>query len=298
MKPAPFEYYCPTTKAAAFSLLQQHGEEAKLLAGGQSLVPMLNFRLARPQVLIDINRVQELVFLEESDNGLRIGALVRHRTLEMSPLVQNKCPLLSHAAGLIGHVTIRNRGTFGGSLAHADPSAELPLVLAALEGHIVVESSEGRRIVSPSEFFVSYLTTALQRTEILTEIWIPALGPRTGWGFQELALQHGAFAMVASAAILSMDKDDVCSEARLVLGNVASTPVRATASENHLKGKSLTPKVLREAAEKVIEVVEATGDIHASAEYRTEMAKVFARRALQDAYHRLGQGRGNGAGQS
>ncbi len=296
MKPAPFEYYCPTTKGEALALLGQHGEDAKLLAGGQSLVPMLNFRLARPQVLIDINRVQELVFLEESDNGLRIGALVRHRTLEISPLVQQKCALLSHAARFIGHVTIRNRGTFGGSLAHADPSAELPLVLAALEGHIVAESSGGRRTLSPSEFFISYLTTSLQTTEILSEIWVPALSPRTGWGFQELALQHGAFAMVASAAILTVDENDVCSNARLVLGNVAPTPVRATASEYHLKGKSLTPKVLGEAAEKVTEVVEATADIHASAEYRTEMAKVFARRALQDAYHRLGQGRGAGAG--
>ncbi|MFQ5662619.1 MAG: FAD binding domain-containing protein [Terriglobia bacterium] len=286
MKPPPFDYFAPSTTEEAISLLGEYAERAKILAGGQSLVPLLNFRLARPQVLVDINRIQQLSYIVESEEGLRIGALTRHRALETSPLVQAKCPILAFAARFIGHLAIRNRGTFGGSLAHADPAAEFPVVLAALGSRISLRSPRGERSLSPEEFFLSYLTTALQPPEILVEAWVPTLGPRTGWGFQELALQQGAFALVAVAALITLDERGVCREARIALGSVAPVPVRAKAAENLLRGEKPNPKLLAEAARLVTEVTEPTTDIHASAEYRTAMAEVYARRALQDAWTR------------
>jgi CO/xanthine dehydrogenase FAD-binding subunit len=290
MKPPPFDYFAPKRTEEAVALLSEYGDAAKILAGGQSLVPMLNFRLARPQVLVDINRVEELAYISESDKGIRIGALTRHRALEKSPLVQAKCPILSFAARFIGHVTIRNRGTFGGSLAHADPAAEFPLVLTTLGARILVRGASGERTLAPKEFFLGLLTTALQPTEILFEAWVPRLESRTGWGFRKLTLQHGAFAIVAAAALITLDEQGVCTEARIALGSVAPIPVRAEQAERLLRGERLDTKLLAEAARVAAEVAEPSTDIHASAEFRTAMAEVYARRALFDASARAQRG--------
>lgn len=289
MKPLVFDYFAPTSVAEALSLLSEYGEAAKILAGGQSLVPLLNFRVARPHVLVDINRIKELSYIREFDGGLRIGALTRHRALEISPLVKAQCPILAFAARFIGHVTIRNRGTFGGSLAHADPAAELPLVLAALGARILVRGAGGDRTFAPKDFFLNLLTTALQPTEMLIEAWVPTLAKHTGWGFHELALQQGAFALVAGAALITLDEQGVCTDARVALGSVAPVPVRAEQAENLLRGEKPTEKLLAEAARKAIAVAEPSGDIHASAEYRAAMAEVYARRALRDACARASQ---------
>ncbi len=289
MKPPAFDYFAPTKTEEAISLLSEYGEAAKILAGGQSLVPMLNFRLARPQVLVDINRIQELSYISSSAGGIRIGALTRHRALETSPLVKATCPILSFAARFIGHVTIRNRGTFGGSLAHADPAAEFPLVLAALGARILVRGAEGERTVEPREFFRGLLTTSLEPTELLIEAWVPTLTKRTGWGFHELALQQGAFAIVAAAALITLDQQGLCTDARIALGGVAPAPVRAEQAESLLRGQKPTQQLLAEAARRTREVAEPGSDIHASAEYRTAMAEVYARRALQDAHARARQ---------
>ena len=290
MKPAPFDYFAPASTKEAISLLTEYGETAKILAGGQSLVPLLNFRLARPQVLVDINRVQELSYISESEKGIRIGTLTRHRALETSPLVMTKCPILGFAARFIGHVTIRNRGTFGGSLAHADPAAEFPLVLTVLGARILIRGADRERTLAPKEFFLDLLTTALQPTEILVEAWIPMLEKRTGWGFRELALQHGAFAIVAAAALITLDEQGVCTDARIALGSVAPVPVRSEQAENLLRGEKLNAKLLAEAARIAAQVREPSSDIHASAEYRTAMAEVLACRALFDAFARAQQG--------
>ncbi len=290
MKPPPFDYFAPTTTDEAISLLSKYGENAKILAGGQSLVPLLNLRLARPQVLVDINGIKELSYIAEADGGLRIGALTRHRAVETSPIVQKKCPLLAFAADFIGHVAIRNRGTFGGSLAHADPAAEFPLVLAALGGRIAVRSAQGERTLNPDQFFLSYLTTSLQPTEILTEVWLPGLEPHMGWGFRELALQQGAFALVSIAAVMTLDKQGVCTDARVALGSAAPAPLRAKAAENLLRGEKPNQELLAEAGRLAGEVSEPTGHIHASTEYRKAMAEIYARRALQDAYARARPG--------
>lgn len=283
MKPPLFDYVAPGTPEEVLALLHQHGDSAKILAGGQSLVPILNFRLTQPQVLIDINCIPALSYVVEAVGGLRIGTLTRHRALERSPLVQAKCPLLAYAARFIGHVAIRNRGTFGGSLAHADPAAEFPLVLTALEGKILIRSLQGERTLAPKGFFLGYLSTALEPTEMLAEAWVPELGQRTGWGFHELALQHGAFALVMAAAVVTLDEKGVCTEARLALGNVAPAPIRAEAAENLLRGQKPDEEVIAEAARVSTEGLEPTGDIHASPEYRKAMAGVVMRRALQDA---------------
>jgi CO/xanthine dehydrogenase FAD-binding subunit len=289
MKPPPFDYFPVTRIEEAISLLGKYGEAAKILAGGQSLVPLLNFRLVQPQVLVDINGIEGLSYILESDGGLRIGALTRHRGLETSPLVKANCPILSFAARFIGHLAIRNRGTFGGSFAHADPAAELPVVMTALGGRILVRSTEGDRTLAPEDFFIDYLTTALQPAEILIEAWIPNLPVRTGWGFQELALQHGAFAIVAAAALITLDHQGRCTDARIALGNVAPTPVRAREAEDLLRGTKPTKELLVGAARLATKMAEPTSHIHASAEYKKMMAEVFARRALLDAYARATQ---------
>jgi len=286
MKPAEFDYFAPTTVEEAVSLLAEHGDHAKIIAGGQSLIPLLNFRLACPRILIDINRIESLSYITESGEGLCIGALTRHRTIEHSPLVQAKCPVLSYAARFIGHLAIRNRGTFGGSLAHADPAAEFPLVVAALGGRTLVRGASGERVLDPEEFFVSYLTTALEPSELLIQAWVPTLAERTGWGFREQALLEGTFALVAVCALITLDHQGVCSDARIALGGAVPAPVRAIKAEECLQGERPTEKLLSEAARHVALVAEPVSDVHASSEYRRAMAEVYARRALKDAYAR------------
>src|SRR5437899_545436 len=237
MKPAPFEYLAPRTVPEAVSLLARHGEEAELLAGGPSLVPLMNMRLARPRRVIDLNRTQGLAYIREVDGALRIGGMTRQATLERSPLIGGRCPLLPEALALVGHPAIRSRGTIGGSLAHADPAAELPAAIAALDGQITASGPRGERTLPATSFFLGVLTTALAPDEVLTEIALPALPPRTGTCFLEVARRHGDFALVGVAVVVSRRSDGACGHARLVFCGVGPTPVRVARAEALVSGR-------------------------------------------------------------
>jgi CO/xanthine dehydrogenase FAD-binding subunit len=269
-------------------VLHEHGERAKVLAGGQSLVPMMNFRLARPAALVDINRVTGLAYVREGPGSVVIGALTRHRELERSPVVRARCPLLAAAVPFIGHAAIRNRGTIGGSLAHADPAAELVAVAAALGARLVVRSVAGERVLTPSEFFVSYLTTALGADELLVEVRLPGVVPRTGSAFVEVSRRHGDFALVAVAAEVTLDDAGRCATARLALSGVGGVPFVATDEVALLLGDTPAGNTLAEVGRRVSAAVTPDGDLHASAEYRKELAAVLVRRALTEAVARAG----------
>ena len=290
MKPCAFEYYTPQSVEEAIELLDRYGDDAKIIAGGQSLVPMMNFRLARPEILIDINAIQELEYIKSDGDELAMGALTRERDIEQSPLIIEKWPLLSKAISFIGHSAIRNRGTLGGSLVHADPSAEIPTSLCALNGRVKVVGPSGERTLEPEEFFLTYLTTSLEPTDLLVEIRIPALPQKMGWSFRELSRRSGDFAIVAVAILLFTEKTGVCREARISMGGVAPTPVRAEEAETLLSGQKITEKLIAEAAQQAAEETDTEPDYHASAEYRMDMARVFVKRGLQEAWNMLNGG--------
>lgn len=283
MKPAAFAYHDPTTTDEALALLAQFGDEAKPLAGGQSLVPLMNFRLARPAHVIDLNGVAALSYLQVEDGMLRIGAMTRQRAVERSPVVAAGWPLLQAATAYIGHVPIRNRGTVGGSLAHADPAAELPATMAALEAEFVVCSTRGERRLRSKEFFLGYLTTALAPDELLVEVRVPPCPPATSWAFVEVSRRHGDFALVGVAALLTLDATGVIGEARLAFTGAAPTPLRARRAEAWLRGQAPTEAAFREAARLAAQELEPESDLHASADYRREVGGVLARRALAQA---------------
>jgi aerobic carbon-monoxide dehydrogenase medium subunit len=291
MKPAAFEYHDPRTAEEALALLAQYGDEAKALAGGQSLVPLMNFRLARPARLVDLNLIGELSYLRVERGTLRIGAMTRQRELERASLVAEGWPLLAEATRYIGHAQIRNRGTVGGSLAHADPAAELPAVMAALDAELVIQGRDGTRTVQSEEFFLSYLTTALAPDELLVETRVPALPPRTGWAFVEVSRRHGDFALVGVAALLTLDTDGMIQAARLAFTGAAPTPVRAARAEALLVGERPAEPLFREAGLLASADLEPEDDLHASADYRREVGGVLARRALVQAAARAGERR-------
>jgi len=286
MKPPPFEYYAPTTIAETLSLLARYGDDAKVLAGGQSLMPLLNFRLARPAVLIDINEVQELDFLRHENGQLAVGALVRQRAAERSSMVAKSCPLLAEALPLIGHFQIRNRGTIVGSLAHADPAAELGAVALALGADLRTQSQKGERQLPAKDFFVSYLTTALAPDELLLEAHFPIAQPHTGYAFVEFARRHGDFALVGAAAVVSRDEGGRCSEARLAFTGVGPVPVLFADAEGLLQGERLDEQAMDAFAKHTATKLEPETDLHASAEYRRELAAVLALEALKIAAQR------------
>jgi carbon-monoxide dehydrogenase medium subunit len=271
VKPPPFEYVAAASLEEALAALAEHGDEAKVLAGGQSLIPLMSLRLAHPTVLIDINRATDLATIERHNGSLRIGATVRHRTAERSAEVREAVPLISEAMPLIGHVAIRSRGTIGGSLAHADPAAELPAVALALGATFTATSqARGERTISAEDFFGGYFTTALEPDEILTSIDFPVLGPDAGVAVEEVARRHGDFAMVG--ALVATPPGD----ARIALINVAEKPVRATAAEQALnEGASID-----EVAALASRDLEPSADLHASVAYRKKVAGVCVRRAL------------------
>jgi carbon-monoxide dehydrogenase medium subunit len=284
MKPPPFRYVRATSLEQATSTLAASGGEAKILAGGQSLVPMLNFRLLRPAVLVDINRLAQLDFIAEHGNGLRIGALTRHQTLERSALVADRFPVLAAAMPHVAHLAIRNRGTIGGSLAHADPAAELPVLALLLDATIEIVGPARHRVVAAADFFVGPLTTVLAEDEIVTAVGLPGLPPATGWGFEEFALRRGDFALAAVAATLTV-ADGRCIAARIaVIGG--AMPVRAHAAEQLLEGKIVAPQVVADAAQTLRETVPTASSIHASAEFRTHLIGVLAERAIEAAWRR------------
>jgi CO/xanthine dehydrogenase FAD-binding subunit len=285
MKPAPFDYARPESVEEAVALLAEHGGEAKVLAGGQSLVPLLNFRMLRPGILVDINRLEELEHLSEAGDGLGIGALARHHALETSPLVHARFPVLAEAMTHVAHLAIRNRGTIGGSLAHADPAAELPMMAVLFDAEIHTRSANGARRHAARDFFAGPLTTALAEDELVTEIVLPALPPGAGWGFEEFALRAGDFAIAAAAATITV-ADGKVAEARLAVTGVDETPLRLGEIEAALGGEQLTPELIADAAHRVSASVRPSSDLHASAEYRRHLVGVLAERVLGTAWRR------------
>lgn len=286
MKPPVFDYYDPATEAEALELLARYGSDAKILAGGQSLMPLLNMRLVAPAALIDINRLDHLASLRQTPEALRIGALSRQRQVEQAPDVTRFCPLLSEALQHVGYAQIRCRGTLGGSLVHADPAAELPAVMTALEARFVLRSSSGTRLLGPEDFFVTYLTTAVEPDELLVELRIPGQPQRTGWSFQEVSRVAGAFAIVGAAALVRLDSAGRCQQARLAFTGVGPVPQRATTTERVLAGEVLTDRLIRQAAAAADAELEPESDVHASAAYRRQLARVLAQRTLQRARQR------------
>ncbi len=283
MKPPSFLYACPRSLDEALTLLAEHGEEAKLLAGGQSLVPMLNLRLAGPKVLIDLNRLPELSYVRRDGETLRIGAMTRHRDLEISVEAKRAEPLLARAAREIGHLAIRNRGTIGGSLAHADPAAEWPLVAAALDAQVTLRSAKRARALRARDFFVGPLTTVIDPTEMLTDVTFPAARPGSGFGFCELSRRPGDFAIVAVACRVTRDESGVCLASTLAVGGAHGTPIHVPEIDGILRGSRGELDALRTAAEVVGRAVDPGSDVHGSAGYRRRMAAVLARRALSEA---------------
>ncbi len=283
MKPARFEYFAPTSLPEAVALLQAHGDDAKLLAGGQSLVPLMNLRLAQPSVVIDLNRVSDLAYVRaEEDGRIAIGAMTRHHEVATSPLVREHCPLLADAAARIGFPAIRHRGTLGGSLSHADPVSEMPCVALALDAELVAAGRNGDRVIVASDFFQTYFTTALEPDEVLRQIRYPAMQPGEGWGFHESVRKTGDFAIVAVAATVRMADGGVAA-ARIAIAGVADRPVRATGAEALLAGRS-GRDVLDEVADAAAATAgEAPTDIHASSGFRQRIVRVLTRRALADA---------------
>jgi CO/xanthine dehydrogenase FAD-binding subunit len=280
MKPAPFEYEDPRSLEEALALLAEHGEDAKVLAGGQSLVPLLNFRLARPERLIDINNVTELDFLGVEGEHLRIGALVRHSRLERSVEVAAALPLLRDAVRFVGHVQIRNRGTVGGSVAHADPAAELPVALTALDARFHVRSTRGERVLAAQELFVTHLTTTIEPDELLTEIAVPVPTAHTGAAFVEFSRRHGDFALGGAAVVLELDRTSAVARASVALLGAASTPLRAGEAERLLVGSAPEEQVAREAAARAVADIAPSGDIHGGREYRRSLIEALVRQAI------------------
>lgn len=284
MKPPSFDYAAPETVDDAVSLLGRHEGDAKILAGGQSLMALLNMRLARPALLVDIARIKGLDDIREVDGCVAIGAMTRQRAVEHSELVRTRFPLLHTAVLNIAHPQNRNQGTVGGSLAHADPAAELPAIALAVDAEFRAVGPKGERRIKAADFFVTYLTTALEATEVLTEVRFPALPPRTAWSFIELARRHGDFALTGVIAQLATDGGGCCSAARLVLFGVGTTPVRALAAEKLLIGEKLTAPLFERAGQTAsTEIEEPLSDVHASADYRRDLARVLTRRALIEA---------------
>jgi CO/xanthine dehydrogenase FAD-binding subunit len=286
VKPPRFEYFVPETLDEALALLAEHGEHAKVLAGGQSLVPLLNFRLVRPRALVDVNGLATLAYVRADDGVVAVGALTRQRSLERSPIARARCPLVSEALPHVGHAAIRNRGTVGGSIVHADPAAELPAVLAALGGTVVARSARGARTLAAHELFVTYLTTALAADELLVEVRLPVLPSTAGVAFVEMSRRHGDFALVAVAAAVARDDDGVCRETWLGLGGVGPTPVAAGTDAALLLGSRLDDRTIGEVARRVSARLEPDGDLHASREYRKHVAGVLVARALRAAADR------------
>jgi CO/xanthine dehydrogenase FAD-binding subunit len=282
MKPARFEYFDPRSLNDALGLLARYGDDAKLLAGGQSLVPLLNLRLARPALLVDINPLEnELGKVCLEDGLLRIGALTRQREAERHPLMRELCPLLVRALRNVGHPTIRNRGTIGGSVAHADPSAEIPCALLALDGQVEARSQQSRRLIPAAEFFLGPFTTALRFDEVVTAVLLPRPPYGERVSFQEVARRHGDFAIVAVAAALIADDKGQVNQARLALAGAAPAPVRLTAVEDFLLGERLDAQRIAAAARLAAQAADPTSDIHASAEDRRHLTSTMVSRALR-----------------
>ena len=285
MKPPIFDYIAATSVDMAIAALAEAGGEAKILAGGQSLVPMLNFRLLRPSILVDINRIAGLSSIEETADSIRIGALTRHYQLETSPVIARHLPVLACAMTHVAHLAIRNRGTVGGSLSHADPAAELPMLALLLDATLHITSASGQRSVAARDFFLDAMTADLADTDIVTAIVLPKLPPRTGWGFEEVARRRGDFALAAVAAALTVS-DGAIAQARIAVTGVGPTALRVGEAEALLGGHALEQSLIDDAIATVRAAIAPETDLHASSDYRRHLAGVLTGRALTAAWCR------------
>jgi aerobic carbon-monoxide dehydrogenase medium subunit len=282
MKLPQVDYEAPTTVSDAVELLAEHEDDASVLAGGQSLIPLLAMRLARPAVLIDINGIPELSGISAAGGRVTIGAMTREYVAEESGTVAGSVPLLAAALPLVGHEAIRSRGTVGGSLAHADPAAELPAVARALDAEFVVRGPSGERVIGAAEWFEGYLTTSRRPDELLVEVRFPAAEPGTGTSFQEVARRHGDFAIVGLAASLTLSAGAI-TDARLAFANVSDVPVRATGAEDLLAGEKPSAELFDEAARRATADIDPPADLHGSPDYRKKVAAALVRRCLRAA---------------
>ena len=283
MIPLAFDYEVAESVDHAIELLGQHGEEAKLLAGGHSLLPIMKLRLAAPAVLVDLGRLEDLKYVRDEGDHIAVGAMTRHSDVETDPILQEQCGLLAYTTSLVGDPQVRHRGTIGGSIAHGDAASDLPSALLALEGIFVVKGSGGERTVAAADFFEDYLQTALAPDEVLTEIRVPKLVQNAGWSYKKFNRRAQDWAVVGAAAVVERSNGSI-SSARIGLTNMGSTPVRATAAENALSGASADS--VAEATSSADEGTSPASDIAASSEYRRHLARVLSRRAVEEALGR------------
>jgi carbon-monoxide dehydrogenase medium subunit len=290
MKPASFEYHVPDSIEQALDHLHEYGSEAKLLAGGQSLIPAMNFRVVQPGILIDLNRIKGLEFVHEDGKALRLGAMTRERELEMNPLISQNAPLLSEAVPHIAHPQIRNRGTLGGSLAHADPAAELPVLMVALDARLRARSLSSERWIAARDFFSGMFATNLKEDEMLVEVELPSMPPRTGWSFMEVAPRAGDYALMGVAALVTLDERGNCKQAKLVYLNAGDGPVDAMESAELLQGGKVDDKLIESAAALAGEKeINPYGNVHTSADFQRHLARVLTMRAVKQAFQRAGE---------
>jgi carbon-monoxide dehydrogenase medium subunit len=282
MKPASFEYHAPTTVDEALALLQANGPDARLLAGGQSLIPMMNFRLAAPPVIVDLNRIPDLAYIRDQGDTVCIGAMTRQRAIEFSTVVADKLPLLRKAIKLVGHLPTRSRGTIGGSIANADPAAELPMVLQALDGAVVVRGPSGRRTIAASDLFQDAMTTSIAPDEILVEVRLPVMPTGAGYAIEEFARRQGDFA-IAAVTVVILREGRGCAFARIATAGISSHSERLRAAEKILEQHGLGEDAVARAAEAAASAVDPLSDQHASAAYRRQLTQVLTERALRRA---------------
>jgi aerobic carbon-monoxide dehydrogenase medium subunit len=286
MIPAAFDYIAPQSLDEATRALKSHGEDAKLLAGGHSLLPLLKLRLANPTLLIDLSRIPGLAEISEQDGKIAVGALATHYQIESSELLKKRCPLLPETAREIGDVQVRNRGTIGGSLTHADPAADWPAAVLALGGELELRGPKGKRTLGAEQFFLGPMTTAIEPTEILTEIRVPISFRRCGSAYQKMAQQASGFAIVGVAVSVRLDGKGRCDEIGIGVTGLSDKAFRAHAAEERLRGNKLTAKLIEESVARVADGIEPVEDLHANAQFRAHLACVYAARAIQEAVKR------------
>lgn len=286
MIPAPFEYHAPASVKEAIGLLERHGDDAKVLAGGHSLLPIMKFRLAQPKVVVDIGRIPGLDKIEARGSTISIGALATHDAVEHSDALRTQCPLLSEVASVIGDMQVRNRGTIGGALAHADPAADYPGAILALEAEIVATGPKGTRTIPARDFFVEMLTTALLPTEIVTEVRVPVIGKGTGTAYKKHPHPASGYAVVGAAVVIQVSGGK-CQKVAVGLNGVAGKAYRASAVEKALTGRSLDEPTIASAAAHAADGVDVQSDLYASSEFRAHLASVYTKRALLEALARV-----------
>lgn len=289
MKPAPFEYHAPTSLEQALEFKARYGDDAKLLAGGQSLVPAMNFRIMQPSMLVDLNRMDELSYIREAGDAIRIGSMARERHLEFDALIEKHAPLLHEAVPFIAHPQIRNRGTIGGSIINADPAAELPVLMLALSARLKAKNASAERWIDARDFFVGMFTTALEPDEILVEIEVPFMPANTGWSFMEVAPRAGDYALMGVAVQVMLDETGKCQQAKLVYLNAGEGPIDAQEAAQLLQGETITDALMEDAALHASEKeITPFGNVHTSPEFQRHLAKVLTKKTLKQAIQRAG----------